>query len=249
MTVVLVSDPPQMVAAGGEITYTIHYTNHSLAPMAELTVAGMVPAGMVLVASTVPPTAQLVQQGNKQTIVWPLGDLAAQSGGTVSYRVQKSALTTPQRTELLALQVRSPLTATAGQPITYTLQLTNQRPFPLRNLVVVNELPAGATLDSAGGGEVVNQQVQWTIAQMAGASTTTLQWRVAANQSLVNAGAWVRVDGGPVVIGNTIITLIDGKVPAAAFVAIRNEGARISWRTNDAKYRLRSGALNLWVMP
>ncbi len=249
MTVVLASAPPQLMAAGGEITYTIHYTNHSLAPIAELTVAGVVPPGMVLVAESVPPTALLVPQGNKQTVVWSLGDLAAQSGGTVSYRVQQPALTEPQLAETVKFHVSGPLTATAGAPITYTLQLTNLRPFPLRNLVVVNELPTAATLISSDEGEFVDNEVRWTIRQLAGASTTTLQWRVAATQSLANTGAWVRVDGGPVVVGNTVITTINGKVPAAALVAIHNEGAQISWRANDAQYRLRSGPLDHWVMP
>lgn len=249
MTVVLASEPPQLVAAGGEITYTIHYTNHSLAPLAELAVAGLVPAGMVLVAESIPPTALLVPQGNRQTIVWSLGDLAAQSGGTVSYRVYQAVPTTPQIDEVVVLHLHGPLTATVGLPITYTMQLTNPRPFPLRNLVVVNELPAAATLINSGGGEFVDNEVRWTIRQLAGASTTTLQWSVLATQSLANAGAWVRVDGGPVVVGNTVITTIDGKVPAAALAAIHNEGAQISWRAHDVQYRLHSGPVDHWVMP
>lgn len=245
----LESEPATLLVPGDMITYTIRYTNTNLAPVTDLTLASSVPAGMVLLTDSLSVPAIVVTQDEQQTLHWSVSELASQRGGALRYRVQRPALVTPPRASIVQLQTAAPLTATAGLPVTYTIQLTNTRPFPLRNLVVVNQLPAGATLVDDGEGEVMGDQIQWTLRQLPALGTVTFHWQVTATQSLVNAGAWVRVDGGPAITSNRVLTAIDDILPRADLLPIHHAEVQFTWYGDGQEQTLHTQALEQWLLP
>jgi uncharacterized repeat protein (TIGR01451 family) len=64
---------------------------------------------------------------------------------------------------ILAISLAGPATATAGEPIDYTLTVTNVGATAAANVVITNTLPAGAVYVS-GGASFSNNTVSWTIA-------------------------------------------------------------------------------------
>gem|GEM_PF-726785 len=86
-----------------------------------------------------------------------------------------------------------PAQAPVGGTIDYTITARNLNPnLPALNVVLVDDLPAGATFVSAGGAPVParsGQRLTWTIGRMNGGESRTFTVRVRAPASLTPAGA------------------------------------------------------------
>jgi uncharacterized repeat protein (TIGR01451 family) len=95
----------------------------------------------------------------------------------------------------LALTKVGPATAVSGQPITYTLTVTNSGAMTATNLLVKDLLPVGATYVS--GGILVGNEVQWAIGELAGfGSVAEVTFAVTAATDLTNSDYSVTADGG-----------------------------------------------------
>jgi len=249
LIVLLASEPATAFVPGDAITYTIRYTNTTLAPMRDLTLVSTLPVGMELLPTSLSAPAIALVQEEEQTLHWTMKELAPQSAGFLRYRVQRPAAAALPLATIVQLQLKAPLTATAGVPFTYTLQLTNTRPFPLRNLVVNNPLPAGVTVVHAGGGSVMDDQIQWTLRQLPALRTATFAWQATATQSILTAGAWAQLEGGPASTGNRVLTMIDDKVPPTGLVPVYHTAVQFTWQGEAQTSTLHTQALEQWMLP
>ncbi|RIK33174.1 MAG: hypothetical protein DCC55_35470 [Chloroflexi bacterium] len=88
-----------------------------------------------------------------------------------------------------------PATAMSGETITYTLAITNSGALTATNLVVLDELPAGATY--VGGGSLVGGTVRWDLSELAGfGGVTQVSYTVTASSTLTNSIYSVSAAGG-----------------------------------------------------
>lgn len=117
----------------------------------------------------------------------------------------------------LAITKTGPATAIAGTPITYTLTITNSGATTATGLLVLDDLPAGATYVS--GGTLTNNNVRWTIPALAGFGTVTeTTYVVTAASTLTNTGYAVSATGGFSANGTTpvVTRLVEAQVNATA---------------------------------
>jgi uncharacterized repeat protein (TIGR01451 family) len=105
--------------------------------------------------------------------------VANRSAGTVQRLVEGTA-TSPA----LFVTLDGPETADAGDPIVYTLTVTNTGNAAATNLTVRNWVPAGATYVS--GGSHSGGVVSWNIANLGAGSSSSVQYTVTANQTISN---------------------------------------------------------------
>ncbi len=105
--------------------------------------------------------------------------VANRSAGTVQ-RLAEGTATSPA----LFVTLAGPATAEAGDPIVYTLTVTNTGNAAATNLTVRNWVPAGATYVS--GGSHTGGVVSWNIANLAAGNSTNVQYTVTANQTISN---------------------------------------------------------------
>jgi uncharacterized repeat protein (TIGR01451 family) len=95
----------------------------------------------------------------------------------------------------LSISKTAPATSVANQPIIYTLTITNSGAMTATNLLVGDTLPSGATY--LGGGSLVGNEVQWSIAELGGyGQTAVVSFTVSAATHIVNNQYSVEADGG-----------------------------------------------------
>ncbi len=80
------------------------------------------------------------------------------------------------REQGLAIQAAGPQQVEPGQPITYTLTVTNNGLLPAKNLVITNALPAGVTY--LGGGTPTGAAIRWTVASLPPGETEQVTFTV-----------------------------------------------------------------------
>ncbi len=109
-----------------------------------------------------------------------------------------------------------PVAVRAGEPITYTLTVTNSGSLAATNLVITDALPAGARYVDAEPGTLVppGEIVRWEVPSLAGGGgTVTVQFVVTATATLVNADYRVSADGGVSAVGAVpVVTAVDEPV-------------------------------------
>lgn len=127
--------------------------------------------------------------------------LADLNGGRI-YRLQDD-----NEIDYLHIGKTAPVTAVAGQPITYTLTAQNSGHFTMSQLLISDTLPVGAGYVS--GGALAGDIVTWQIASLAPYSSSAVQFVVTATQTVVNEAYQATADGGHSANGNPVVTLIE----------------------------------------
>lgn len=95
----------------------------------------------------------------------------------------------------LAIHKSAPSTALANQPITYTLTITNRGATTATNLIVLDDLPAGATYQR--GGLLSNNSVRWDLPVLGGfGATRVVTYVVTAGATITNSSYSVSATGG-----------------------------------------------------
>ncbi|MGY0038490.1 hypothetical protein [Pedobacter sp. NJ-S-72] len=183
------------------VAFTLTVKNNGTFPATAVKVNDLLPAGYTFLTST-PGTGTY----NSTTGVWTIGNLVA--GGTATFTINAKVLgtgpyvnsatvsatefdantsnntatatTTPIAPyDLAVVKVATPSTAIAGQPLTYTITLTNNGPSPILATDVINvtdNLPAGFTASTytAATGTYTSSDGNWTGLTLASGQSTTL---------------------------------------------------------------------------
>ncbi len=114
---------------------------------------------------------------------------------------------------VLTIGKTGPVAARAGEPITYTLTVTNSGLVAATNLVITDALPAGAHLVDAKPGTLVppGEIVRWKVPSLAGGGVvTSVQLVVTATVSIVNHDYRVSADGGFSAVGSEAVVTVIG---------------------------------------
>lgn len=107
----------------------------------------------------------------------------------------------------LAIGKNAPISIRAGDPITYTLTVSNNGTLTATNLVITDVLPAGANYVS--GGTPAGAAVNWTIDTLAPGSNVALELIVTATETITNSEYQVSADGGLAAVGQAaVVTLV-----------------------------------------
>jgi uncharacterized repeat protein (TIGR01451 family) len=130
----------------------------------------------------------------------------------------------------LAITKHGPATALAGEAITYTLTITNSGALTATGLVVLDELPPGATY--LGGGSLVGESVRWDLAQLPGfGGVAQVTYTVAASMTITNSSYAVSATGGFNASGaQPVVTrLVDAQAEGDALTAslLQQDGLQV----------------------
>jgi len=252
--IALENEPAHWIPPGEDVTYVISYRNSGAVDVTQATLRNVIPNQTELIPDSV--TAGGAASGSQpgSILSWELGELTTGEEGEVSYSVRRitpTPVSTIQRP--LSIGLAAPAAANAGEPIVYTLTITNEVPIELTNLVVTNTLPYGADYVEGSGGTLTGGVVTWTIPSLppdqAGQpgqprvpSTASVQYAVSAVHTLVNSDYRVEAvpetgsGPGPAGIGDDIrITRVGDTPPVGPGdgVTILNDGATLSWLYQD----------------
>ena len=181
---------PTTGVAGQDLAYTIVVTNAGPGDEPAAHLIDLLPPGVVLVSSSVPPAA-----ATPGLLKFDLGDLPARASRTIVLLVRPMAAgtlvnqavvsgirpdldpsnnmasatttVTAAPAALAVALVAAPSTGTVGRELTYTLTVANSGPGPASGVVLTSALPAGATIVAAS-------QTQGTSSISSGVVTTAL---------------------------------------------------------------------------
>jgi uncharacterized repeat protein (TIGR01451 family) len=134
-----------------------------------------------------------------------------------------------------------------GALITYTIVVTNNTPFSLTNLAIVDTIPEGATFVSAQGNARVGDQVTWEMPSLLGDMVIVRRFAVRSERTLVNSNYYVTSDEGPTAKGRqVVVTNVNGTDPPSSGdgVAIFNSGATMTWEAESQIRTSRSNAVS-----
>ena len=181
---------PTTGVAGQDLAYTIVVTNAGPGDEPAAHLLDLLPPGVVLVSSSVPPAA-----ATPGLLKFDLGDLPAHASRTIVLLVRPMAAgtlvnqavvsgirpdldpsnnmasatttVTAAPAALAVALVAAPTTGTVGRELTYTLTVANSGPGPASGVVLTSALPADATIVAAS-------QTQGTSSISSGVVTTAL---------------------------------------------------------------------------
>jgi uncharacterized repeat protein (TIGR01451 family) len=98
----------------------------------------------------------------------------------------------------------------AGEPITYTLTITNSGSLTVTNLLITDAIPAGAGYITGGvrmdGGVGGTNVVSWTVPALAADASTQVSFVVTATETITNRDYAVSADGGLWAEGQEMVT-------------------------------------------
>jgi uncharacterized repeat protein (TIGR01451 family) len=121
---------------------------------------------------------------------------------------QETASTTVEILEAvvaLSIEKTGPASAYVGDPITYTLTVSNAGNAAAANLLVTDTVPAGATYLPGSGGTMAGDTVEWTAASLAPNSALSLEFAVMATETITNSHYAVSADGGHGAVGSQAV--------------------------------------------
>lgn len=222
---------PLTAVAASEFDYTMTVTNGGDTDATGATITDQIPANLTILSvsqggtqngQTVtwalgavkphipePVTVSVhVRAPNEPTGVDNTATVAVAGGGTPDNNPQNdqsSAHTDITPLVDVSLTKTGPLTASAGDPITYTLTATNAGPSTATNVVVHDLLPAGTNFASAdNGGAVQGGEVQWSLGTLAPLASVALHLTLTApaEPTTVVNGATITTDTPETQTGN-----------------------------------------------
>ncbi len=165
-----------------------------------ITITGVVSPGLV--------TDTLVANTATITSSTPDADLANNSD------VATLTVTVPHLPRL-SISKSGPATALAGDPITYTLTITNSGTAPAANPVITDVIPAHAYYVT--GGTRVGGVISWGVDSLeAFNGTTQVSFRVTATRVITNSEYRVSADGGYSATGSIPISTVIQPVESGA---------------------------------
>jgi len=192
---------------GDPLTYTITITNNGPDAATGVDVTDVLPTDVTLVASS-------TSQGSLSGSVWVVGSLGVSSSATLTYDVtvntgtegstitntasvtgvtqddtdvsnnSASASTSVNAVDLVVAKSVDIAVANPGDPVTYTVTVTNNGPDTATGVTITDTLPAGTTLVSSAPSQGTYAGSTWTVGTLTNGTTATLT--IAAT---VDAGA------------------------------------------------------------
>jgi uncharacterized repeat protein (TIGR01451 family) len=116
-------------------------------------------------------------------------------------------------TPLLAISKSGPVQVFPGQPVTYTLTITNQGTLTATQLVISDVLPLTASYVDGSGGTLQGDTVVWELPQLAArGGEAQVTFAITATQTITNYTYWLSAEGGFQAIGTQpVITQIEYK--------------------------------------
>ena len=139
--------------------------------------------------------------------------------GSFAGGVQPVRIRTTEDPDLAITKV-GPATLTAGETITYTLTITNSGGLTATNLLVLDDLPSGASY--VGGGTLAGATVRWDIPELPGyGGVAEVSYAVTATSTITNSGYSVSATGGhSATASEPVVTrLVDAKSSATPLTA------------------------------
>ncbi len=169
------SAAPEPVGAAADLTYTLGVANAGPSQATSISVTHNLPAGATLqsatgpgwvcsgsgpvtctlaslgVASSTPISIVVTAPPDAGTIVASSSVSSATADATTANNSVSTTSHVFARADLAVTQSGAPAAICTGQPITYTLQVSNAGPSTASDVSVTDTLPAGASLVSASG--------------------------------------------------------------------------------------------------
>src|SRR3989442_104871 len=204
------TDAPDPVGAGANLTYTIAYTNSGATGATGVVLTDTVPANTTFVSAT---TGGTLASG---VVTWSPGNLAAGATGSVQIVVRvasplASATSTTTATNatnsttpcpfsgatfptavtsapiLAVSKTDSPDPVAAGGNLTYTLSYSNTGNANATGVVITDTVPANTTFVSAtAGGILASGVVTWSVGNLAAGASGSVQLVVRVASPLAN---------------------------------------------------------------
>jgi uncharacterized repeat protein (TIGR01451 family) len=204
------TDGPDPVQAGANLTYTLAYTNTGSASATGTTITATLPSNTVFVSATGGGTR------SGSTVTWSIGTLPVGNSGSVQMVVQVTSplangttlsagpyaidcaeiaavssaavTTTVSSAPALSLaQTDSPDPVAAGATLTYTLSYGNSGNANATNVVLTDTIPASTTFVSAtGGGTLSGATATWNLGTVAAGGSGSVQMTVRVQTPLTN---------------------------------------------------------------
>jgi uncharacterized repeat protein (TIGR01451 family) len=259
------TDSADPVTAGTTLVYTLSIANNSLLSDGQnVTVTDSMPANVTVIG-----TNPLTSSQSGQQLVWDLGTLASSTGQTILITVTVDSAfsgtltntavvtsttfdatpgnntvseTTAVKTvaDLLIAKTGSPDPVMAGQPLTYTLTVTNNGPSAAAGLVITDTLPAGVNFSSTSPGCTESGgAVTCTLASLVAGASTPLMITVDVDPAtagiLTNTAVVTSTTADPIPINNTatetttVIPLADLAVAKTVDLPLPSEGMTVTY--------------------
>src|SRR5207249_2332859 len=204
------TDSPDPVAAGGNLTYTLSYSNTGNANATGVVLTDTVPANTTFVSATAGGTLA------SGVVTWSPGNLAAGASGSVqmvvrvasplangtsitnaTYNIDSNETspvngaavsTTVSSAPLLAVsKTDSPDPVAAGGNLTYTIAYANNGSAGATGVVITDSVPANTTFVSAtAGGTLASGAVTWSVGNLAAGASGSAQLVVRVASPLAN---------------------------------------------------------------